>query len=137
MTALAADPRTIEHLGRVVGVEILDADFLTLPSDAFAPFDAVTFKKVLEHIEDPAPMLERTVLFLTPRGFVYLEVPDVEAAAAGHGREEFFIEHHHVFSPASLAMLAERAGLDLIALHQLREPSTKFTLAAFAGQRGA
>ena len=35
---------------------------------------------------------------------VYVELPDAEGAALhGPGREEFFIEHHHVFSAASTA----------------------------------
>ena len=65
-------------------------------------------------------------------GFVYVEVPDGAAAAAeGFGREEFFIEHLHVFSPASLAQLAARAGLSPVRIDRIREPSTKYTLAAF------
>ena len=60
--------------------------------------------------------------------------PDVAAAAEGPGREEFFIEHHHVFSPASLVLMAEKAGLSLTRLERLREPSSKFTLAMFAGK---
>jgi hypothetical protein len=63
---------------------------------------------------------------------VYVELPDGEAAAlAGAGREEFFVEHLHVFSFASIVMLANRAGFDPICIERLREPSTKFTLRAF------
>ena len=51
------------------------------------------------------------------------------AASHGPGREEFFIEHHHVFSPASLAMLAAGGRPVAGRLERLREPSTKFTAA--------
>ena len=61
-----------------------------------------------------------------------VEVPDGEAAAdEGSGREEFFLEHLHVFSPASVALLAHHAGLRILTIHRLRDPSTKFTLFAF------
>ncbi len=93
----------------------------------------MTFNKVLEHVADPVAMLARARAFHgRADGVVYVEVPDGEAAAAeGPGREEFFIEHLHVFSAASLALLAVRAGFSLVRLERVREPSTKYTLAAF------
>ena len=39
-------------------------------------------------------------------------------------REEFFVEHHHVFSFASIAILANRAGFAPICVERVREPST-------------
>jgi len=67
---------------------------------------------------------------------VYLELPDAEGAGdVGPLREEFFIEHHHVFSYASAALLATRAGFDLLAIERLREPSTKYTIRVFAAPR--
>jgi SAM-dependent methyltransferase len=130
--ALEPDPRTIEHLREVARVDALASDVERVDPETHGRFDAVTFNKVLEHVEDPVPLLAAAGRLLTARGFVYVEVPDVAAAAAGLGREEFFIEHHHVFSPASLVMLAERAGLAVAALERLREPSGKFTLRLFA-----
>jgi hypothetical protein len=56
-------------------------------------------------------------------------VPAGDAAAAdGSGREEFFIEHHHVFRPASLALVAARAGFSPAVIERLREMSDKFNL---------
>jgi hypothetical protein len=76
--------------------------------------------------------LTRAGRFVDPKGFVYLELPDGEAASTeGFGREEFFVEHLHVFSFRSIVMLAERAGFRPIAVERLQEPSTKFTLRAF------
>jgi hypothetical protein len=94
--------------------------------------DLVTLNKVLEHVDDPTAMLARAAGSLLPGGFLYVEVPDGDAAAAaGPGREEFFVEHLHAFSPASLAMLARRAGLSPLRVDRLREPSGKYTLAAY------
>jgi len=131
-TALDPDPQAAVHAREVVGVQALTGDFMTIGSDQLGIFDVITFNKVLEHVEDPVAMLSKAFRHLNPDGFVYVEVPDGEAAAnEGPGREEFFIEHHHVFSLASLAMMALRAGFLVLEVERLREPSTKFTLRSF------
>ena len=77
-------------------------------------------------------MLRRAGPWLADGGLVYIELPDGEAASAeGFGREEFFIEHYHVFSASSIALLAARAGFRMLQVERLREPSTKFTLCGF------
>jgi SAM-dependent methyltransferase len=132
VTALEPDLRTVDHLQRVVGVRALPRDLLTMDPSTCGVFDAITFNKVLEHVEDPVGLLVAARPLVAPAGFVYVEVPDVAAGTEGPGREEFFIEHHHVFSPASLVQTVERAGLVTALLERLREPSSKFTLRAFA-----
>jgi SAM-dependent methyltransferase len=128
--ALDNDPRLVQHAREVVGVKAVLGDFMELTD--LGQFDLVTFNKVLEHVAEPVAMLAKSAANLRPGGFVYVEVPDGEAAARqGPEREEFFIEHHHIFSPASLTLLAERAGLGVKFLERLREPSTKYTLRAF------
>ncbi len=130
-TALDPDPRAARHAREVAGVEAVCADWMT--ADKLGRFDLITFNKVLEHVKDPIAMLRRSVDYLAPGGVVYVELPDGEAAADGEGfgREEFFIEHYHVFSLASLSRLAERAGLRPLVIERLREPSSKYTLRAF------
>jgi SAM-dependent methyltransferase len=130
-TALDPDPRAAAHARETVGVEAICASF---PGASIArQFDLVAFNKVLEHVEDPIAMLAASRTLVAGGGFIYVEVPDGEAAEAeGSGREEFFIEHHHVFSAASLALLVARAGFRVCEMERLREPSTKFTLRAFA-----
>lgn len=129
-TAIDPDPRAVEHMRNRVGVDAVCGDFMEM--GGFGRFDVVTFNKVLEHVEDPVAMLRRAQEFLGPGGFVYVEVPDGEMAAQeGPEREEFFIEHLHVFSFCSLVMLANQAGFTPMAVERLREPSTKFTLRAF------
>lgn len=126
------DPRSAKHAREVVGVDTFTGDFMSPDFSVLAQFDVVSLNKVLEHVEDPFAMLKRVKQILAPNGFVYFEVPDADAAAKeGSGREEFFIEHHHVFSVASSAMLAERAGYKVIEIQRLIEPSGKFTVRAF------
>jgi SAM-dependent methyltransferase len=131
-TAVDPDPRAVIHMRDHVGVDAVCADFMKI--DGLGEFDVVTFNKVLEHVDDPVAMLRRARRFVAAGGFVYLELPDGEAAAAaaaGANREEFFVEHLHVFSFVSIAMLADRAGFKPILIERLQEPSTKFTLRAF------
>lgn len=131
-TALDPDPRAAAHANDVVGVQAVTGDFMTIGTDRLGTFDVITFNKVLEHVENPVAMLSKSSRHLNPGGLVYVEVPDAEVAASeGPGREEFFIEHHHVFSAASLAMMASRAGFRVLEIERLREPSAKFTLRTF------
>jgi SAM-dependent methyltransferase len=134
-TALDPDPRAGRHLAEVVGVRSIVGDFFSVDLAELGRFDVITLNKVIEHVDDPVSMLAKAGSILLPGGFVYIEVPDVAAAVDGAGREEYFIEHHHVFSPTSLAMCGERVGLTLLSLERLREPSGKFTLRTFFGRK--
>jgi SAM-dependent methyltransferase len=136
-TALDPDPRAAQHACDTIGVAAVCGDFMTVEDRG--RFDALSFNKVLEHVTDPIQMLVRARKSLKPGGFIYIEVPDGERAAADvdrFGREEFFIEHHHIFSYASAALLVTRAGFDVLAVERLREPSTKYTLRLFAAPTG-
>lgn len=129
-TALDPDERAAQHARDCAGVNAICGDFMRITPPS--RFDMVSFNKVLEHVTDPVAMLRHALGFLAPGGFIYVELPDGEAAQAeGPGREEFFIDHHHVFSLASIRVLAARAGFRCDHVERLREPSTKFTLRAF------
>jgi 2-polyprenyl-3-methyl-5-hydroxy-6-metoxy-1,4-benzoquinol methylase len=129
-TALDPDERAAMHAREVVGVEALCGDFLS--ANGLGHFDVITFNKVLEHVREPVAMLAKSASHLNKGGFVYVELPDGEMAVQdGPEREEFFIEHHHVFSLASVALLASRAGFVARLIERLREPSFKDTVRAF------
>ncbi len=129
-TALDPDARAAQHAREVVGVNAVCGDFMNVVD--IGRFDVVTFNKVLEHVPDPVAMLRASRPLLRDGGFVYVELPDgEEAAREGFHREEFFIEHLHVFSAASIATLAARAGFVVHTIERLREPSSKYTLRAF------
>lgn len=129
-TAIDPDPRAVQHMRERLGVNAVCGDFFAI--DGIGRFDVITLNKVLEHVDDPVRMLAHARTFLAPGGFVYVELPDGEMAAIeGQEREEFTVEHLHVFSFTSIVMLANRAGFTPIAVERLREPSTKYTLRAF------
>jgi 2-polyprenyl-3-methyl-5-hydroxy-6-metoxy-1,4-benzoquinol methylase len=132
VTALDPDPRAAAHAREAAGVAAIAGDFLTLDPAPLGRFAAITFNKVLEHVEAPVAMLRRAAALLDEGGFVYVELPDGEAAGRdGADREEFFIDHHHVFSAASAVLLVERAGFRAVSIERVREPSGKYTLRAF------
>lgn len=132
VVGLEPDPRNAAHLRDSVGMTAFAERLEALDPAMAGHFAAITFNKVLEHIEDPVNFLAAAIPLMEDRAFIYIEVPDVAASVAGPGREEFFIEHHHVFSPASLVLMVERAGFLPTRLERLREPSGKYTLAMFA-----
>ncbi|MBI4356613.1 MAG: class I SAM-dependent methyltransferase [Gammaproteobacteria bacterium] len=128
--ALDPDPKAMEHIQDYLKIPTLCSDFFeATPSDRY---NLITFNKVLEHVADPVAMLRRARSFLNSRGIVYIELPDGELAQnEGSGREEFFIDHLHVFSFVSTALLISCAGFSALEIERLQEPSTKFTLRAF------
>jgi SAM-dependent methyltransferase len=129
-TAIDPDPHAVEHMRDVVGVHAVQGDFMDVQN--LGRFNIVTFNKVLEHVPDPVLMLAKAKEFLAPKGLVYVELPDGDAAALdGSDREEFFIEHLHVFSFTSVSLMGERAGLTALQVERVREPSGKYTIRSF------
>jgi len=128
--ALDPDARAVEHARTVAKVEAIRADFTKVTD--LGSYDIITFNKVLEHVENPVGMLAKAARHLNDSGLVYIELPDGEMAVeGGKDREEFFIDHHHVFSAASLMILVRQAGFSTLEFERLREPSSKYTLRAF------
>ena len=97
-------------------------------------FDLITFNKVLEHVHSPALFLKNYMRNLKLNGYIYIEVPDIDAKEdkLGYDREEYFIEHHHVFSKTSLILMLSKLNLRILSIEQIREPSSKYTIFCFA-----
>ena len=129
-TSLDPDKRAAQHAKDVVGVKAVCSDFRRAKN--LGKFHLISFNKVLEHVEDPILMLSQSREYLEKGGVVYVELPDGEAAARDSFlREEFFIDHNHVFTFSSISMLAKRSGYRAQLLERLREPSSKYTLRIF------
>lgn len=130
-TALDPDPLAAAHLRDDLGFDAIHGLFDR--TAVHGRFDVVTLNKVIEHAPDPVSLVHEALAVVAPGGMLYLEVPDGDAAQhAGPEREEFFIDHPHVFSPRSLAAVTDRAGATLLSDGRLREPSGKFTCFCFA-----
>lgn len=131
VTALDPDERAAAQARENAGVPTIHTDFLRWEPTKGKKFDVITLNKVLEHVINPTIMLKRAHQFIQPEGFLYVEVPDVIAAKSGEKREEFFIEHLHVFSKRSLVLVAEKAYWTTTLSEQITEPSKKRSIISF------
>ena len=131
ISAIEPDVRTASHLREEVGINAFNQDFLKLSPKDLGKYSLVTFNKVLEHLEDPVSLLAHAKQFLLEEGICYLEVPDIRAAEESFLREEFYIEHHHIFSISSCVAMAEKSGFRVLRVESVIEPSGKYTIFAF------
>ena len=131
------DPMSIEHAVRNVKVSgAFRGSFMEYESGF--KFDIITFNKVLEHVTDPVSLLRKAGGHLKKSGFIYIELPDGEAALRNNvltDREEFFIEHYTIFSKRSVRGLSELASLSAIKSESIIEKSGKYTIFSFVEKR--
>ena len=94
-----------------VPVQAATAEHAELPH---GELDVVVAWHALEHIAEPAGVLERLREALRPGGLLLIEVPNVESAASrAQGRDWFHLDlAHHVghYAPATLTELLRRTG---------------------------
>jgi SAM-dependent methyltransferase len=102
-----------EHLGpgSVFGGRI--EDFRT-----DLPFDAVSLLGVIEHVESPGDLLDRSAALLRPGGVLLLQTPDASSAQArllGRYWPPYApVEHIHLFSRRALRRALEERGFGTI-----------------------
>ncbi|MCI0660917.1 MAG: class I SAM-dependent methyltransferase, partial [Acidobacteria bacterium] len=81
--------------------------------------DAILYQFVLEHLENPEDELRVASKVLSQQGVLTLVVPNmqsVEREIFGASYRSFRRDHLWLFSPDSLNLLLERAGLRMIAM---------------------
>lgn len=83
-----------------------------------AQWDVILCRHVLEHSYNPVTLLERLGRLLRPGGFVAIEVPRLDAAAArlfGESWEGFYVPYHPLhFTERSLQKTVGWAGLKVL-----------------------
>jgi 2-polyprenyl-3-methyl-5-hydroxy-6-metoxy-1,4-benzoquinol methylase len=84
--------------------------------------DAVYSQNVFEHLADPFTVLTELLAVVRPGGVVHLAVPNFESRQVGYDVPG----HLQYFSPHSLARLAERAGLRVVACRSGRPLIERF-----------
>jgi SAM-dependent methyltransferase len=128
-TALDPDKLSYSHLKNNLKISAIHGDFLKRKIKN--KYDVITFNKVIEHVKKPEKMLNKAKSILRKNGIIYVEVPDVLAGKKGKNREEFHIDHLHVFSKKSLSLLVKNVNLNLKLIKSIKERSSKFTIYAF------
>jgi SAM-dependent methyltransferase len=126
MSAQAARTAEARSGAKVFVGDVLDAQF---PRESF---DVVTCFDVLEHLYEPRKVINRVAEWLKPGGIFYVLVPNVDSAEARvfrsywHGLE--LPRHLFHFSPKSLKLLAESAGLQEVSLETRRNAAVGTSL---------
>jgi SAM-dependent methyltransferase len=76
-------------------------------------FDLITMAHVLEHLPDPvAYLIKLREIFLAPKGWLLLEVPNLYA------HDSFEVAHLFAFSAHTLKQTVQRAGFGVVALEK-------------------
>jgi SAM-dependent methyltransferase len=111
-------PRFAEHARTELGVDVRDGRLEDLELEP-ASLDVATMWHVLEHIPEPRATLEGLRERLKPGGTLVAEVPNVESVAAAQqeARWTHLDPDVHViqFSPATLRLMLERSGYQVVA----------------------
>ncbi len=92
-------------------------------------FDLVICSHVLEHVSHPITMMADLAKYLSPGGFIYLDVPveasDLESTfLPGHPLNRMH-EHISHFSAQSICRLIQFSGMTPIRIKDIRNPFTK------------
>lgn len=126
------DPRAAAHLRQLEKFAVVEAMYLAQPE--LRGFNLVTLNKVLEHIEQPLPFLLQVVQSLVlDDGLLYVEVPDKLTTRLRSPQDNILgALHCHLYDPTSLGYLLRRAGLELLCVNRIAEPSGKLSVYAFA-----
>lgn len=130
--AIEPDPIAAAHL-RSLGIASVKEAVLDRTFEG-ADFDLVTFNKVLEHIDDPVPVLKEAARLLSPeRGLIYAEVPAVETIGRRPATDNILgALHRHLYGLSSVDRMLSRAALVPVDLRRIAEPSGKLTVFGFA-----
>jgi len=114
---LGIDPaRNLAHAAQERGLPTL-CDFW--PSDQIAPnarFDLVVGQNVLAHTPTPHAFLQAVQRHLSPTGLCLIQTSQAQMLDNGEF-DTIYHEHHSFFTPRSMAVLAQRSGLALRAVH--------------------
>ncbi len=81
-----------------------------------AEYDLVLYQFVLEHVPDPGAELRSAASLLSPRGYVLILVPGMDAVERtifGSSYRSLRSDHLHLFSRRSIRQALQRAGLRL------------------------
>jgi SAM-dependent methyltransferase len=133
-TALDPDKNSCRHIRNYLRIKTIYGDFFK--KKISTKFDIITLNKVIEHVKNPGKMIKKAKNCLSKNGLIYIEVPDAKAASKkGKNREEFYIDHLHVFSKKSLNILIKKIGMKVLKIKEINEPSGKFTIFAFCQKK--
>lgn len=115
---------------KTIGTDIIKKQF-----NKNKKFNLITLNKVLEHFDhlESLNILKKIKKILSPNGYVYIEVPNGEAAGKnGLNRQEFYLEHYNIFSMKSIKILLNNLNFKIFKIKKLKEINGKYTIRVLA-----
>lgn len=128
---LEPDPQAAAHLRQLGKFTVVEAMYQG-QSD-LKNFELITLNKVLEHISDPVPFLQMVIGSMRRTdSLLYIEVPDKLTTSLRPPSDNILgALHCHLYDPVSIGYLARAAGIEIVRIDRIREPSGKLTVYAF------
>ncbi len=119
-------PKAAETAGRIEDAEVFNG-FLHEAQYPDNHFDIITLFEVIEHLTDPISLIREIGRILKPGGLLLIGTGNAGSwtvQALGNRWEYFDIKRHggHIsfFTPESMALLAEKSGLELADINTKR-----------------
>lgn len=109
-TGIEPDEHYARHARESLGVAV-ETGFVQDAMYPRASFDVVTMYHALEHVEDPSAILARLREWMTDRGTLLVEVPNVEAVCISPAHR-FHFAHFYNFNRVTLEALGRKAGFE-------------------------
>jgi 2-polyprenyl-3-methyl-5-hydroxy-6-metoxy-1,4-benzoquinol methylase len=106
LCGLELDDRNLRFLSPLRNFDRL---YTCSPAEVPEQFTLITLVHALEHFPDPLPVLQSLSGKIAPGGRLFVEVPNAEANPFDY----VIADHMTHFSPATLAVLLERAGFEV------------------------
>lgn len=114
---------------------------LTEMSLSPASLDAITFRLVLEHLRDPAAVLEACRRALKPGGILWIATPNLDSEGHRIFREHWIHlqppRHAVIYTPGSLSRLLADSSFEVVALRGSRQATWSFRMSAALAQGGS
>lgn len=134
VTGLEASVRAVDLGQQKFGVSLTTGDMDTLKTMPAQAFEVVTMFDVIEHVVDPATLIELTARVLKPNGYLVLTTPKFDSFLArlmGKYWYCIFPAHIHYFTNKSLSRLLNRAGFTIVK----RRAHTRYLSLGYVWQR--
>jgi SAM-dependent methyltransferase len=109
-SGLEPDEHYAKHARETLDVPIFTG-FVQDVSFSPASFDVITMYHALEHVESPTAILTRLRSWISDRGVLVVEVPNVEARCMSPAHR-FHFAHFYNFSRSTLENLGRKAGFE-------------------------
>lgn len=115
VSGIEAQERAVTIANAMIGPHVVHADATGIvPAFDDRSFDIVSLLGIIEHVTDPERLVTRARELLRPHGTLFIQTPDAGSLPARILRSYWPpyapIEHVHLFSRRSIAILLQRLG---------------------------